>query len=502
MGRLLLLVSYAALALAHNATKVRRTRRLRGAKGFVLPQSELKRDDVARHTLMGPVGTGIGSNGYMAFRQTLANHGDAQYTAEISIGNQSVQAIIDTGSFEVLVFSEACRSCGAMALYSKAHSGSYTAGSGLATIHNFGSGDTHSIEGFETVNIGPYDVKNQAFWEVVDAKMQVLEGSAKFNAIVGVGPPNSARKLAVTEAQMAVQQGEMMQRAGMVLPHSMRAQVDATVEMASHAIQTKSLSQNLGMSCFSVCIGRKPNSSGYFIWNDANPANMPFVFTHIPVVGNIHWGVELKDARLGRRTWNQTPEASQLGCGGALGGCGAVVDSGTSLLAAPSAVVAKIDKAMEALNSDCSNLEVLPDLVFNLGGRDLSLPPDSYIATVEGFYTDNPSKTVRRCHSIVTAVDTATQYGPMWILGLPFFRKYYVTFAMGNLDLPNQKRHLYAAEADDDCHPAQHMSVLQTSASFTRRSSSSLRRLTAGQLRLPAWARSAISTPPGATYEL
>merc|ERR1740138_816877 len=69
-----------------------------------------------------------------------------------------------------------------------------------------------------------------------------------------------------------------------------------------------------------------------------------------------------------------------LGC---KDGCGAVVDTGTSLIAAPPDVIARVEQEMLKLDEDCSNLGELPDLVFNLGGREFSLPPDAYIGRVE-----------------------------------------------------------------------------------------------------------------------
>eukprot|EP00747_Dinoflagellata_sp_TGD_P162649 gnl/TRDRNA2_/TRDRNA2_180479_c0_seq1.p1 gnl/TRDRNA2_/TRDRNA2_180479_c0~~gnl/TRDRNA2_/TRDRNA2_180479_c0_seq1.p1 ORF type:complete len:549 (-),score=110.61 gnl/TRDRNA2_/TRDRNA2_180479_c0_seq1:70-1716(-) len=477
---------------------------------YTAPTPELSRKPMGRHTPMGPLGSGMGPDGYQAYRQPLTNFGDVQYTAEVDIGDQTMQGIIDTGSFEILVFGDECKTCGKAQLYSKSKSSSFVNGSGLTTTHSFGSGPTKSVEGFESIKIGPYHVKNQAFWEVTDARMQVLQSSAQFSAILGVGPPNSAKKLAAEEAHAAMQQEEAMQKAGMRMPKAFEAEVKKDEEAAEHANAKKSLSQNLGINTFSVCIGKQPKSPGYFIWNDANPENQPFVFTHIPVVGKIHWGVDLRYVRLGHQTWTATPHDSQLGCGGSgeTGGCGAVVDSGTSLIAAPTEVIRQVEIAMQSLKADCSNLDALPDLVFNLGGSEFSLPPDSYIGEVEGYYANNPSKKVKACQPLLMPMDTPTHIGPMWILGLPFFRKYYITFVSipdhgtppsANNPVP-MKRHLYAAEASLDCRPQSQISVLQLPSAQSSRSN--LRRVDRADLHLPEWAHAAQEISPGTIYEL
>merc|ERR1719454_1499515 len=60
--------------------------------------------------------------------------------------------------------------------------------------------------------------------------------------------------------------------------------------------------------------------------------------------------------------------------------CGAVIDTGTSLLTPPPEVVDLIQKSIEAKDiEDCSDLSKFPTLAFKLNGKDLSLPPQSYI---------------------------------------------------------------------------------------------------------------------------
>lgn len=47
----------------------------------------------------------------------------------------------------------------------------------------------------------------------------------------------------------------------------------------------------------------------------------------------------------------------------------------------------------------------------------------------------------------------STKHGPLWIIGMPFFRTYYTTFK------PNERR-VWIADATPDCQPSDHASML------------------------------------------
>merc|ERR1719203_1621642 len=66
------------------------------------------------------------------------------------------------------------------------------------------------------------------------------------------------------------------------------------------------------------------------------------------------------------------------------GGCGAVIDSGTSLIAAPFEPYSELSNSIEDILTDCSNIGGLPELHFRLDGVPFSLPPDAYIGNVHG----------------------------------------------------------------------------------------------------------------------
>jgi len=131
-----------------------------------------------------------------------------------------------------------------------------------------------------------------------------------------------------------------------------------------------------------------------------------------PVTTPGYWQVQMNEVLLAK---------APLGlCSGATK-CQVAVDTGTSLLAGPSDVVAMlVDKLSVA--SDCSNVQSLPDLEFNVNGHILSLAPEDYVAQNGG-----------TCTLGLMALDIPPPRGPLFIFGDPFLRKYYTVYDRKNM---------------------------------------------------------------------
>jgi len=330
-------------------------------------------------------------------------------------------------------------------------------------------------------------VTKQRFWEVFDAAMPVMQGSA-FQAVIGVGPPDSVGKLVNEKSGSELVKFEAeFKKLGLAVPKRFRdiaqlGQVDKTSDA-----DAQSLCANLGIHSFSICIGQEVGQPGYFIWNDDAPQALSRVFTTIPVEGSVHWGVKMTNVVIGG---NMGPdEVIDIGC---TEGCGAVVDSGTSLIAAPSDVIQKLSLALGHLKEDCSNLDDMPDLKFTLGGQDFSLPPDAYMGQfssrglpgLDDILHFNFWPETYRCVPLFMAIDSRTQFGNLWILGLPFFRKYYTNFEYDYSSQPVGKR-LSVALADSQCEPVDGESLLGVHRT------SRAKRINFPSLRVPHWARQA-----------
>ncbi|CAL8338734.1 unnamed protein product [Merluccius merluccius] len=102
-------------------------------------------------------------------------------------------------------------------------------------------------------------------------------------------------------------------------------------------------------------------------------------------------------------------------------GCDAIVDSGTALITGPSREINNINGwvgayletgASEAIVS-CSNIGVMPDLVFNIHGYSFSFPASAYVLPFGS--------------GCITGFESGT-----WILGEVFMRHYYTVFDVDN----------------------------------------------------------------------
>eukprot|EP00747_Dinoflagellata_sp_TGD_P186307 gnl/TRDRNA2_/TRDRNA2_43283_c0_seq1.p1 gnl/TRDRNA2_/TRDRNA2_43283_c0~~gnl/TRDRNA2_/TRDRNA2_43283_c0_seq1.p1 ORF type:complete len:535 (+),score=126.73 gnl/TRDRNA2_/TRDRNA2_43283_c0_seq1:122-1726(+) len=441
------------------------------------------------------------------YRQKLANFGDAQFSAEIVLGGQKLRGILDTGSFEVVVLSKKCTSCrkDTSGLFEGNLSSTYTAGH-FTTQHTYGSGTVVDSDAYDDLSIGPLKIRNQSFWEVEKAMMPILQ-QASFEAIVGVGPPGSSMTMVKQELEQLEAMRDKMKKAGKEIPVNLKKVLEALREKQKAQKHMKGLVQNLNMQRFSVCIGDKQGSPGYFTWNEPSPSKHPKVFTPVPIVGKVHWGAKMQSVKI---------DGLNLGCGES---CGAIIDSGTTLIAAPTMVLEGLRAQLTDPNLDCSDLSSLPDLKFKLGDVELSLPPKSYVGEFVGqvpqsiwdilhFKPPSKTKTVKRCVPLFMGMDKETQLGPLWILGLPFFRKYYTMFDLGeapqasvlenesvlvqrmnedgseSTEIENsEQKKIWVALSDDDCY-AKGASDLIESASD--RAGAAIE-IDATKLRVPPW---------------
>jgi len=398
------------------------------------------------------------SSAFSSKRQVLVNYGDVQYVTHFRIGQQTIAGIVDTGSFELVVFSKTCPSCGTAAKYDPKMSTSHLQGK-LMTVQSYGSGDTYSAQAFDMLAIGPYPDTNQSFWEVVGARMPILQTSA-FEAIIGLGPPETPGVDAWQDAQDALKNVSSAYAEGFKPTWAQLKQAKDGLEAALEVSRNPTMVDTFGVGSFSLCLGSAPGADGYLIWNDSSAIDSPDLFRRVPVAGKHTWSVGLSNVRLSMRGESSaSPRRGEpLAC--AEGSCVALLDSGTSLLAVPGSVIARLSGEIDQLSTDCSNIEDLPDLVFTLGEHRFSLPPDAYVSEVKGavpkylqsFVRITEMKADKReCRLLLMESYAEGQQGPFWILGMPFFRKYYTTFHIGE---SAESRALYVSHASDDCTPA------------------------------------------------
>jgi len=96
-----------------------------------------------------------------------------------------------------------------------------------------------------------------------------------------------------------------------------------------------------------------------------------FIFT--PVISEVYWEVAVGDMLING--------ASTGACNYMLGWkgvCGAAIDSGTSVLGGPSAIINDLILTL-GLNSNCSNAHLLPSIAFVIGGYAFTLKAEDYV---------------------------------------------------------------------------------------------------------------------------
>ncbi|CAE7465657.1 PGA [Symbiodinium sp. CCMP2592] len=345
----------------------------------------------------------------MSFRQQLHNHEDVQYFADFKIGGQDIAAIFDTGSFEIVVRSSRCKMCvHPTTPYSHELSKTYKE-NGTMTQHVYGSGPCVTMLGYDTVQVGPKLIaQQQPIWEILQHEIPILD-TAKFAAIVGIGP-----KFGYNTAQ-------------------------------------KTLLMNYHVDEFSICLNKESGRNGYLTWGpDADAAMEPLDVATARVLGKHHWATNLTHVSFTKDGNSTKSHVCQ-------DGCAAIVDSGTSLIAAPASALMELGRQIGKIEEDCSNLHELPNLKLNLDGHELELPPQAYVMRVVGASVEADSiwdllffkpkiRKIDSCMPAFMEMDMKTQLGSVWILGMPFFRYYHTTF--------NRERQVMRfAKAGEDCQP-------------------------------------------------
>src|SRR5690606_31949091 len=135
----------------------------------------------------------------------------------------------------------------------------------------------------------------------------------------------------------------------------------------------------------------------------------------IPLRRKAYWEVKLDSIKFGKE------EAG-------MENTGAILDTGTSLIALPAAIAELLNKEIGAKKGwngqysvECEKRADLPDLTFKLGGHDFAISAYDYILEVSG-----------SCISAFMGMAFPEPVGPLVILGDAFLRKWYSVYDMEN----------------------------------------------------------------------
>jgi hypothetical protein len=197
-------------------------------------------------------------------RLTLQNYKGVQYTAPLMLNTQTLMAVYDTGSFEIMAMSNICSVCRVpmpLTKYDNRSSTTFVAGAGSIEDHHFAGGLVRARLDYETVQVGDigasFSVPNMPFWQVVSTDMQVWKSNkSQFTAIVGLGHRTN-------------------------LPYNKRPHASGPDE---------SLIERTGTQRFAICLQRGLANPGYITFNPQlalpslqQPTSTSNIFQRVPV---------------------------------------------------------------------------------------------------------------------------------------------------------------------------------------------------------------------------
>jgi len=162
---------------------------------------------------------------------------------------------------------------------------------------------------------------------------------------------------------------------------------------------------------FGVYLSNGDGTSGELTLGGADPSHYTGSLTYVPLSSETYWEVPLTSFSAGGSPVTNATKA--------------VLDTGTSIMAGPTADVAALAQSVGAtpffLNPQeytVSCTASLPDITIGLGGQSFTLTGADYVVNAgEGI-----------CLFGFTGIDIPAPAGPLWIMGDVFIRKYYTVF--------------------------------------------------------------------------
>eukprot|EP00656_Telonema_subtile_P037476 TRINITY_DN416_c0_g1_i5.p1 TRINITY_DN416_c0_g1~~TRINITY_DN416_c0_g1_i5.p1 ORF type:complete len:428 (+),score=140.39 TRINITY_DN416_c0_g1_i5:120-1403(+) len=318
----------------------------------------------------------------------LHNHQNTQYVGELEVGTpgQNIMCIFDTGSGTFWVPSKVCKAAGCHERppFDNAKSSTFTEDPDKDNFAiKYGSGDVRGKVVIDDIEIGGLKLAQARIGVVTKEHGGAFEHAA-FSGLVGMAYPSLARA-GMTPVFDQLMQNKLMKRNRF------------TFFMSDDAAKGKS-----------------------GIWFDDVPKSLFKGALHKhPVVSQRYWSVKLLDIKVGTKSTGVCKD-----------GCNAAIDSGTSLLTAPTEIATAVLRELHKDPSTCRKISTAPTLTYVIEAElasgektrvEYPLEPKEYMLQDSLFNKD--------CgRAALNALDVPKPNGPVVILGDIFMSKYMSVF--------------------------------------------------------------------------
>lgn len=371
---------------------------LLASQAYSEPQTiSLKRINVGKRTLQSVIESRqkltkrfqAGNGGVGAFpEEDLVNFQDASYYGPITIGTppQTFDVIFDTGSSNLWIPSKKCSifniACHKHKQYDSTKSSTYVADGRPFEIY-YGTGSMSGFVSKDKVCVSGVCVNGQGFAEAVREPGMIFV-NAQFDGILGMGFSSISQDNLPTVFDNMITQG----------------QVEAPV--------------------FSFYLNRDvedPNG-GKLVLGGSDSSLYTGNLHYTDLSAATYWQIKMDGMTLGEFECD-------VAC---VGGCQAILDTGTSLIAGPTKEVFGIYKFLGAFVDqqsglafvECETMDKLPSITFSFGGQNYELEAKDYIQKV----SDGQQE--------ICLVGFMGGSEDLYILGDVFLGRYYSEYDVGN----------------------------------------------------------------------
>ncbi|NXP69789.1 PEPA protein, partial [Ramphastos sulfuratus] len=305
--------------------------------------------------------------------EALRNYMDNEYYGNITIGTpgQVFTVIFDTGSANLWVPSIYCNSsaCRNHRVFNPNMSSTYVPANRTLSI-TYGTGSMTGVLGYDIVIVYEITIINQTFGLSVTEPGDVFTYSP-FDGILGL-------------AYFSIS-------------------ASRATPVFDNMIAQKLVAKNL----FSVYLSRNRADGSFILFGAIDSNYTSKGITWIPLSAQTYWQVHMESVSV---------SFIPVAC---LGGCQAILDTGTSRIVVPKASLVSIRLFLGASLSGKISCQTSsrPDIVFHIHGNSFKLPARSYV--------------IKQSDGSCTLGFESTD-GNLWILGDVFLREYYSIYDRDN----------------------------------------------------------------------